>query len=156
MKRIVAIGLALALGIIAGSLACSGGGSGARIEIGAIALKQASFAQTIIDVQVRAENKTKADAVLERIEYDIYVGRKGKWIWLAREAEGAWTIPPGPPTDFTVTTVIEEAQLRRTIEEYIFGTEPTDIKVDGYGLFKMADDSIEVHFSKTTRVDTEQ
>lgn len=156
MKRIIATGLALALGIIAGGFACSGGGADITLEIGEITLNEVSFAESTIDVSVTVENKAMSDAVLEKIEYDIYVGRKDKWIWLARQQEGGLRIQAGPPTDFTVSTAIENAQLRRTIEEYILGTEPSEIKVDGHASFKVGDASIEVQFSKKTKVDTQQ
>jgi LEA14-like dessication related protein len=101
-----------------------------------------------VDVVVEVENYNSGTAVLDKIQYDIHFGHEDKWIWLGQGEKSELEIEAEDVTSFMVTTNIENQQQLSLMMDAIFGTEPTEIKVDGNAFFKMDSDTVDVDFDK--------
>lgn len=119
------------------------------VTIRKITLSEFSFTRSVVDVVVRVENDNPVGAKLDRIEYDIFFGHEERWIWLGQGERAELEIGAGEVADFVVTTNIENQNLLDVIMEAIFGTEPTEMKVDGCAWFTVGPATFEIDFDET-------
>ncbi|PIU56354.1 MAG: hypothetical protein COS88_02955 [Chloroflexi bacterium CG07_land_8_20_14_0_80_51_10] len=153
MKRIILITLVLTLAITSTGCACIEEEIEARkpsVTITDITLSEISRAKTTVNVSVEIENPNPIGATLERIEYDIHFGQEGKWILLGHGQRGTLDIHANATTDFESTTIIENRQILRVLLEFMFGTEPSQMKVDGAAWLKVGPASFKIPFEKVT------
>ncbi|NQT74597.1 MAG: hypothetical protein HQ553_17810 [Chloroflexi bacterium] len=141
-----ALATALLWVLITDGISCLKDSSDVTVTVKKITLSEVSFATSTVEVSVQVENDNVVGATLERIEYDIYLGSKDKWIWLGRGERGALDIGASDVEDFLVTTIIDNSQLVDVITGRILGGEPTEMKVDGRAWFKVGTVSVEVEF----------
>jgi len=134
--------------LITDGISCLKDSSDITVAVKKITLSEISLATSITEVSVQVENKNSVGAVLERIEYDIYIGDRDKWIWLGRGEKSGLEIGANKVSDFTVITIIDNSQLVDVITGNIFGTEPKEMKVDGHAWFKVGPASVEVKFDE--------
>ena len=149
MKLAIITTLAISLAAIASGCTCVKNQSNINVTIREITLSKISFDQSTIDVAVRIYNENPANATLDRIEYDIYFGNKDKWIWIGRGEKEKLDIAANETSDFTVTTIIENQQYLKLMTNSIFGTSPTQMKVDGTAWCKVGPATFEVAFDET-------
>lgn len=144
---IVAMALILAVSpALAG--ACSKGGGPVRLSVTGIALGEVSYRVIVVDTAFHMENRRESAAVMDRLEYDIYFGHKGKWIWLGQGGRTDTAIGPGETMDFTIETRIEGSPLIRRVTEAVLGAEPSQMKVEGRASFTMGESVFEVRFRR--------
>ncbi len=148
MKAVVfALAVALAALPVVGG-ACGKAGSPVKVSISEIALAEVSYSMIVVEVTVQIVNGGDSPAVMDRIEYDIYFGHKDKWIWLGRGSETQREIGAGQTMGFTIQTQIDNSRLIRLVTEAIFGTEPSQLKVDGRASFTRGTSAFQVRFDK--------
>lgn len=148
MKALAVAGLlGVVIALITGC-SCFKDASDVRVSVRKITISDLSFGESTVDVAVRIENKNPVGAVLEKVEYDIYIGHKDKWIWLGRGGEEGLNLGVDDTADFIITTKIDNGQLLKSAVDQIFGTEPSQMKVDGDAWFTVGPASIKVHFDE--------
>ena len=128
--------------------ACSNSTGPVKLSVSGIALSEISYRVIVVDTAFHIMNPEDSLAVMDRIEYNIYFGHKDKWIWLGQGSQTGTEIGPGETRDFTVETRVENSPLIQRVTEAIFGTEPTQLKVEGRALFTMGESVFQVHFHK--------
>lgn len=131
------------------SCSCVKDATDVTVTIRKITLSEFSFTRSVVDVVVRVENNNLVGATLDRIEYDIYFGHEDRWIWLGQGEKTELEIGGGEVADFTVKTDIENQNLLDVLMEAIFGTEPTEMKVDGRAWFTVGPATFEIDFDET-------
>jgi len=132
--------------IVSRSCSCDKDKSNVTVNIQGIAITEISVAKTTVDVSIEVKNDNAVGATLDKIEYDIYLGHKGKWIWLGSGKKDSLNIEANKVADFAVTTKIENSQLLHIMMDSILGTEPTEMKVDGHAWFKVGSATFKIHF----------
>lgn len=128
--------------------ACSKTAPPVKLSVSGIALSEVSYRVITVDVGFHIANPEDVPAVMDRIEYDIYLGHKDKWIWLGRGSQTGTEIEPGGTMDFTIETRIENSPLVQRVTEAIFGTEPTQMKIEGRASFTLGESVFEVRFHR--------
>lgn len=148
MKALI-LATALALAALpALSGACSKTVPPVKLSVLGIALSEVSYRLITVDVGFHIANPRDVPAVMDRMEYDIYFGHKDKWIWLGRGSQTGTEIGPGGTVDFTIETRIENSPFVRKVTEAIFGTEPTQMKIEGRASFTLGESVFEVRFHR--------
>lgn len=129
-----------------GGCGCPADDADVSIAVISIALRQVSLSESVVQVALEAENRNPEGAVLDQLEYDIYAGHKGKWIWFGRGQKAGLDIEVEEVAQFAVTTAIDATKLRESAAEQFFGTEPSEMKVDGRASFRVGEATVEVRF----------
>ncbi len=130
------------------SCSCLKDTSSVTVTVRKITLSEISLSISTVDVDVQIKNDNAFGATLDKIEYDIYFRYKNKWIWLGKGEKGKLDINANDVANLVITTKIDKRQLIKTLMDSMFGTEPTEMKVDGHAWFTVGPSTIEVDFDE--------
>lgn len=134
--------------LITDGISCLRESSSVTVTVRKITLSEVTPDLSKVDVQIRLENNNSEEAIVEKLEYDIYLGYQNKWYWLGRAEEEMIEVGADNSADFTMTTNIDNSQLVDVVTGSFLGEDASEMRVDGRSSFKVGTDSIEVEFDK--------